>query len=129
MIFVVEFDLEDHKKTKAQLIAELKKARKRILELEQSEAEWVRVQDALRQSEHQLKLIADNLPASVAYIGLDDLRFQFVNSKFEESYKIPRSKIIGSHLKDVFGQSNYKFAQNILILFAKVEHLLMKIIL
>ena len=106
--------MRDQNKTKAQLIAELKEARKRILELEQAEVEWVRAQDALRQSEHQLKLITDNLPAYVAYVGLDDLRYQFVNSKFEESYKIPRCQIIGSHIKDIIGQSNYEFAQKYL---------------
>lgn len=106
--------MNDQNKTRTQLIAELRKARKRILELEQAEAEWVRAQDALRQSEHQLKLITDNLPAYVAYVGLNDLRYQFVNSKFEESYKIPRSQIIGSHIKDIIGQSNYEFAQKYL---------------
>ena len=106
--------MKDKQKTKAQLITELEEARKRVLELEQSEAEWARVEDALRQSEHQLKLIADNLPAYVAYVGLDDLRYQFVNNKFEESYKIPRSQIIGSHIKDIIGQSNYEFAQKYL---------------
>jgi diguanylate cyclase (GGDEF)-like protein/PAS domain S-box-containing protein len=106
--------MNDHNKTKDQLIAELKKARNRILELEQSEVEWMRAEDALRRSEHQLKLITDNLPAYVAYVGLDDLRYQFVNNKFEESYKIPRSQIIGSHIKDIIGQSNYEFAQKYL---------------
>jgi diguanylate cyclase (GGDEF)-like protein/PAS domain S-box-containing protein len=106
--------MKDQNKTKAELAAELKETRKRILELEQSENEWMQVQNALRQSERQLKLIADNLPAYVAYVSLDDLRYQFVNSKFEESYKIPRSKIIGSHIKDIIGQSNYEFAQKYL---------------
>jgi diguanylate cyclase (GGDEF)-like protein/PAS domain S-box-containing protein len=110
----MEFDMKDRDKTKPQLITELKNARKRILELEQSEAEWVRAEGALRQSEHQLKLITDNLPAYVAYVGLDDLRYRFVNNKFEESYKIPRSQIIGSHIKDIIGQSNYEFAQKYL---------------
>jgi len=110
----VELNIKDQNKTRAQLIAELKKARERILELEQSKSEWVRAEAALRQSEHQLKLITDNLPAYVAYVGLDDLRYQFVNNKFEESYKIPRSQIIGSHIKDIIGQSNYEFAQKYL---------------
>ena len=66
--------MKDKYKTKAQLIAELEEARQRISELEQSEAVWMQVEDALRRSEHQLKLITDNLPAYVAYVGLDDLR-------------------------------------------------------
>jgi len=106
--------LKDKQKTRSQLITELEEARKRIYKLEQSEAEWVRAEDSLRKSEHQLKLIADNLPAYVAYVGLDDLRYRFVNNKFEESYKIPRSQIIGSHIKDIIGQSNYEFAQKYL---------------
>lgn len=106
--------MKDQNRTKVQLIAELENARKRILELEQAESEWMRVESALRQSEHQLKLITDILPAYVAYVGLDDLRYQFVNNKFEESYRIPRSQIIGSHIKDIIGQANYEFAQKYL---------------
>lgn len=49
-------------------------------------------EEKLIQSEHQLKIIADTMPAYVAYVGLDDLRYRFVNSRFEESYKIPREK-------------------------------------
>ncbi len=70
-----------------------------------------KTENALQYSEHQLKLVTDNLPAFVAYVGMDDLVYRFVNSKFVESYKLPRNKIIGSHIRDVIGQENYKFAE------------------
>lgn len=73
-----------------------------------------KTEEKLLQSEQQLRLITDTLPAYVAYVGLDDLRYRFVNNKFEEAYKIPREQIIGSHIKDIIGQSNYEFAQNYL---------------
>ncbi len=70
-----------------------------------------KTESALQHSEHQLKLVTDNLPAFVAYVGMDDLVYRFVNSKFVESYKLPRNMIIGSHIRDVIGQENYKFAK------------------
>jgi PAS domain S-box-containing protein len=70
--------------------------------------------EALQLSERQLKTITDTIPAYVAYVGLDDLRYRFVNTRFEESYKLPREQIIGSHIKDIIGQSNYEFAQKYL---------------
>ncbi len=64
--------------------------------------------EALRHSERQLELIADNLPALVSYVGLDDLRYRFVNIKFEKIFKIPRTQIIGSRIKDILDRSNYE---------------------
>jgi PAS domain S-box-containing protein len=65
---------------------------------------------AVRQSEQQLRFITDSVPAYVAYVGLDDLRYRFVSRKFEQAYKLPRESIIGKHIKDVIGESNYQFA-------------------
>ncbi len=61
--------------------------------------------EALRHSERQLELIADNLPALVSYVGLDDLRYRFVNRAFEAACKIHRDQIIGAHIKDILDQS------------------------
>ena len=73
-----------------------------------------KTEKALQHSEHQLKLITDNLPAYVAYVGMDDLVYRFVNSKFVESYKMARHKIVGSHISEIIGQENYKFAKKYL---------------
>jgi PAS domain S-box-containing protein len=65
---------------------------------------------AVRQSEQQLRFITDSVPAYVAYVGLDDLRYRLVSRRFEQAYKMPRENIIGKHIKDVIGESNYLFA-------------------
>ncbi|MEJ2747617.1 MAG: PAS domain S-box protein, partial [Anaerolineae bacterium] len=65
---------------------------------------------ALRESEQQLLFITDSIPAYVAYVGADDLCYRFVSSKFVEAYKLPREQIIGQHIKNIIGESNYQFA-------------------
>ena len=67
-------------------------------------------EEALRKSEHQLRVIADNVPAFIAYVGMDDLRYSFVNQKFEDAFGMPRDEIIGKHIRDIIGESNYQFA-------------------
>ncbi|MBF0238641.1 MAG: PAS domain S-box protein, partial [SAR324 cluster bacterium] len=69
-----------------------------------------RSEAALVKSERQMALITDNLPAFVGYVGLDDLRYRFVNKQFEDAFKIPRNQIVGSHIKDIIGQANYEFS-------------------
>jgi PAS domain S-box-containing protein len=64
----------------------------------------------LRASEHQLRLITDNTPAYIAYVGADDLRYRFVNRNFEIAYNRSREEIIGHHIKDIIGEENYQFA-------------------
>ena len=64
----------------------------------------------MRASEHQLRLITDNTPAYIAYVGIDDLRYRFVNRSFEIAYQRPREDIIGQHVRDLVGEANYEFA-------------------
>lgn len=71
----------------------------------------MRSKDALQRSEHQLRIITDNIPAYVALVDLKELRYRFVNNKFVDSYKLSRKKIVGSHIKDIIGQANYEFAK------------------
>jgi len=65
---------------------------------------------AARESEEQLRFVTDNIPAYVAYVGLDDLHYRFVNNMFEKAYAMPREEIIGQHIKDIIGEANYQFA-------------------
>ena len=71
-----------------------------INERKQSEA-------ALQQSETQLRLITDALPALVAYIDRRQC-YQFVNKTYEGWHKQSRTKIIGSHLREVLGETDYQ---------------------
>jgi hypothetical protein len=65
---------------------------------------------ALEKSDVRFLTLANYIPAYLAYINADTLRYEFVNNIYEKSFAIPRDKIIGSHIKDVIGEKNYKFA-------------------
>jgi two-component system sensor histidine kinase/response regulator len=69
-----------------------------------------RAEEALRKSEHLMRLIADNSPAYIAYVSTHDLCYQFVNQKFEPAFNMPQEEILGRHIRDVIGESNYQFA-------------------
>ncbi|MBE9043610.1 PAS domain S-box protein [Pleurocapsales cyanobacterium LEGE 10410] len=61
---------------------------------------------ALQNSESQLRLITDALPVLIAY--LDDRQcYQFANKTAENWHRLPRTKIVGSHIKDIVGEVNY----------------------
>ncbi len=79
-------------------------------QLQQEIIERERVEEELRASEHQMRLITDNSPAYIAYVGVEDLRYRFVNRKFEESFKRPRDRIIGHHIREIIGEENYRSA-------------------
>jgi PAS domain S-box-containing protein len=64
----------------------------------------------LLEREHQLRVLTDHLPGHVAYVGANDLRYRFVNQKFETSFGRSRDEIIGKHIKEIIGESNYEYA-------------------
>ena len=73
-------------------------------------AESKRNEEALRESNERFLSLTSNIPAYIAYVNADTLRYEFVNAAFEKSFQIPREKIIGSHLKEIVGEANYQFA-------------------
>ena len=65
---------------------------------------------ALQNSEAQLRLITDALPALIAYVDRQQC-YRFVNRTYENWCKQPRTKIIGSHIKEIIGEVNYQKIQ------------------
>jgi len=65
---------------------------------------------ALRESEKLLLLIADNMPAYIAYANAAELRYRFVNKRYED-FGHPRQEIIGKTFPEVVGESSYRFAK------------------
>jgi len=80
---------------------------KRDLELEKRGDQ---AEQALRENVHLMLLITDNSPAYIAYVDADDLRYRFVNQKFETGFGRSRDQIKGQHIKDIIGEENYQFA-------------------
>jgi PAS domain S-box-containing protein len=69
-----------------------------------------RAQEELHASEQQMRLITDNTPANISYLSADDLRYRFVNRRYESFYNRPRSQIVGRHIREIIGENNYRFA-------------------
>lgn len=68
------------------------------------------IEDALRRSEHKIRMITDNIPALVSYIDIHG-RYEFVNARYEEWFGISRSELIGKHVREVLGDAAYNRIQ------------------
>jgi len=64
----------------------------------------------LGERQHELAALIDHSPGHIAYVGADDLRYHFVNQRFESSFGRPREEIVGKHIKEVIGPDNYEYA-------------------
>jgi diguanylate cyclase (GGDEF)-like protein/PAS domain S-box-containing protein len=93
----------------ALLAAGILYARPRVLRLAAAEAAVQtrqRYEAALRESEQRLRLIADNLPALVAYLDTGQ-RYRFSNKAYESWLGIPSDQILGRTVRDVWGDERY----------------------
>jgi PAS domain S-box-containing protein len=62
---------------------------------------------ALARSEAELRTITDALPLMVGYVDRD-LIFRFVNRYYEGAFGRPIDTIIGRHIRDLLGESQYQ---------------------
>ncbi|MBK7057157.1 MAG: response regulator [Leptospiraceae bacterium] len=60
----------------------------------------------LVKNKNQLKLIADNVPASVSMVNVN-LEFQFINKRFAEIHRVSFEECLGKTVADIMGQSVY----------------------
>ncbi len=67
-------------------------------------------EEALRQSENQLRLVTDAIPALIAYVDREH-RYRFVNRKYFEWFGKEPSEIIGKHLLEIIGEKAYAMMQ------------------
>ena len=65
---------------------------------------------ALEENDIKFLTLANHIPAYIAYVNANTLKYEFVNDLYEKSFGIPKEKIIGSQIKDVIGETNYKLA-------------------
>lgn len=70
-------------------------------------------EQALRESEAQIRLIADAIPAYISYID-PELRYRFVNKAYEKWFGIPAKEIIGKHVREIKGEATYQQIQGYL---------------
>ncbi len=71
-----------------------------------------KIEQKLLEDHQLLNTLTNNLPGFVAYVNADTLKYDYVNNAYSESFGLPRDKIIGSHIKDILGETAYNFALN-----------------
>ena len=64
-------------------------------------------EEALRESEEQLRLVTDALPVCIAYTDSEQ-RYQFNNKTYEAWFGRSRTELKGRHIKEVLGVSAYE---------------------
>lgn len=99
--------LPDRDKTKEQMMNELVELRQRITQLETLETEHKRVEEALRESENEIRAIADNVPGLVLYVDSDGY-YRFANKRCEEWFGIQSEEVIGRHYREILGEVAYE---------------------
>ena len=84
-------------------------ARPRVLRLASAEQELAtrrRYENALRESEERLQVIADNIPALVSYIDTDE-RYRFCNRAYEDWLHMSRKLMVGRTVREAWGNDWY----------------------
>ncbi len=61
---------------------------------------------ALKASERQLRLIADNVSAMLAYVDFDH-RYRFVNKRFMDFFGGRADEVFGAHVSEIVGAKTY----------------------
>ncbi len=66
-----------------------------------------RDEEALHRGKEEFDLVANNIPVLISFIG-NDRRFRFVNKGYEDWYGIPQDRIIGRHMRELYGEARYR---------------------
>lgn len=69
--------------------------------------EHTRYADSLRESEQWIRLITDNVPALIAYIG-EDQRYRFTNKVYDDWYGWPRGALVGQTVGYIHGEAQFE---------------------
>ena len=69
-----------------------------------------KTEQALLQSERQLRMVTDSLPVLISYLDTD-YRFQFINAGYETCYQKARRDIIGRHICELIGDEAFQNAK------------------
>jgi len=83
------------------------KGKPAVLDIARDTTERKRVEDALRESETQLRVMADSFPAIIAYVDAQE-HYRLNNKAYEEWFSRPLNEITGRHIREVIGERVYK---------------------
>ena len=65
------------------------------------------IEERIRHSENQLRVITDSVPGLISYID-KDRRYRFVNKKYTEWFGITAEEFTGQHMREMLGAKVYK---------------------
>lgn len=91
--------MDDRRKTREQLTAELAQLREKVAELEQVETEHQRVAESLKESEEKYRVLYENTPVSYQSLN-DDGTFKDVNPAWLKTLGYDREEVIGKNFAD-----------------------------
>src|SRR5262249_34531590 len=74
-----------------------------VLITRRSMSRTARVEQALRESEERLHLVANNVPALISYLDCES-RFRFSNRTYDDWFGIPQERMLGHTVAEVFGE-------------------------
>ena len=69
-------------------------------------SELKRAEKALRESETELRLLTDNVPAMILYVDRE-FRCRFANRRYVDFFGVATSDIVGKHLREIVGSAPY----------------------
>src|SRR5438552_5535475 len=78
-----------------------------VLMTQQALARIASAEDAVRESEARLRLVANNVPALISYVDREQ-RFRFSNRTYDDWFGIAASQMEGRLLEEVFGKETYE---------------------
>ena len=94
----------------------------RLLAISRDLSEQKQAEERVRESEGELRQIADALPELVAHVDAAH-RYRFVNRAYEEWFGRPVDSIVGQHVRDVIGEVAYAVRRDLLERAAVGEHI------
>jgi diguanylate cyclase (GGDEF)-like protein/PAS domain S-box-containing protein len=65
------------------------------------------IENSLRSKESQLRLVLDNVPAMIFYLGTN-LRFVLANKRYADFFGRDPEDMVGMHIRDVIGLATYR---------------------
>jgi PAS domain S-box-containing protein len=69
-----------------------------------------RIEEALRRSEEQLRLVTDSLPVLISYVDSEQC-YRFINKAYEDWYGLSHGEIYRQRVREILGESAYQVIQ------------------
>jgi diguanylate cyclase (GGDEF)-like protein/PAS domain S-box-containing protein len=77
-----------------------------VLMTRRSVLRTAKVEQALRESEERLRLVANNVPALISYLDREG-RFRFSNRTYDDWFGISQQRMLGRSVAEVFGEETH----------------------